>query len=239
MGEISTSSGRISDIIGVINEIAFQTNLLALNAAVEAARAGDQGRGFAVVAGEVRHLAQRSATAAKEIKDLIQDSSEKVKEGSWLVDESGQTLETIVNAVKKVSNIVVEIATASQEQSTGIEQVNKAVIQMDEMTQQNAALVEQSTAASEAMSEQAQSLNDMMAFFRIGDSETTQTQNSQPSTPDAALGKTERRSADRPWRAPQQTEKPQAPPLSGPEKPASPLRKVAMGGEADDNWEEF
>ncbi|MCP4410394.1 MAG: HAMP domain-containing protein [Gammaproteobacteria bacterium] len=171
MKQISASSGKISDIIGVIDEIAFQTNLLALNAAVEAARAGEQGRGFAVVAGEVRNLAQRSATAAKEIKGLIQDSGEKVDEGSRLVDESGQTLETIVSAVKKVSDIVAEIASASQEQSTGIDQVNKAVMQMDEMTQQNAALVEQSTAASEAMSEQAQNLNDMIAFFRVGEKE--------------------------------------------------------------------
>ncbi len=140
MGDINESSKKISDIISVIDEIAFQTNLLALNAAVEAARAGEQGRGFAVVATEVRSLAGRSATAAKEIKELIQDSVRKVEDGSLLVTQSGQTLEQIVLSVKKVSDIVAEIAAASREQSSGIEQVNKAVMQMDEMTQQNAAL---------------------------------------------------------------------------------------------------
>ncbi|HWJ04960.1 MAG TPA: methyl-accepting chemotaxis protein, partial [Steroidobacteraceae bacterium] len=139
MSGINAASRKIADIIGVIDEIAFQTNLLALNAAVEAARAGEQGRGFAVVASEVRNLAGRSATAAKEIKALIQDSVGKVEEGSKLVDQSGQTLAEIVQAVKKVTDIVAEIAAASQEQSSGIEQVNRAVMQMDEVTQQNAA----------------------------------------------------------------------------------------------------
>ena len=154
MSDINDASKKIADIIGVIDDIAFQTNLLALNAAVEAARAGEQGRGFAVVASEVRSLAGRSATAAKEIKELIQDSVRKVEDGSVLVTQSGQTLEKIVASVKKVSDIVAEIAAASREQSSGIEQVNRAVMQMDELTQQNAARVEQATAASQAMAEQ-------------------------------------------------------------------------------------
>ncbi len=167
MTAINSSSKKIADIIGVIDEIAFQTNLLALNAAVEAARAGEQGRGFAVVAAEVRNLAQRSATAAKEIKTLIKDSVEKVEEGSRLVDASGKTLEEIVGSVKKVSDIIAEIASASQEQSAGIEQVNKAIMQMDEVTQQNAALVEEAAAASESLDEQAQGLGQLMEFFKV------------------------------------------------------------------------
>ncbi len=167
MAEISHGSKKIADITGVIDGIAFQTNLLALNAAIEAARAGDQGRGFAVVAAEVRKLAQRSGEAAKEIKALIGDSVEKIEGGTRLVDASGQTLNEIVMAVKKVSDIVAEIALASQEQSTGIEQVNKAVMQMDEMTQQNAALVEEAAAASEAVDAQAQTLRQLITFFKM------------------------------------------------------------------------
>ena len=169
MGGINLASKKIADIIGVIDEIAFQTNLLALNAAVEAARAGEQGRGFAVVATEVRNLAGRSATAAKEIKALIQDSVARVNAGSKLVDESGRTLEDIVSAVKKVTDIVAEIAAASREQSSGIEQVNKAVMQMDQTTQQNVALVEEASAASQAIVEQAQTLNVMIARYKTGD----------------------------------------------------------------------
>ena len=169
MSAISSSSKKVTDIIGVIDEIAFQTNLLALNAAVEAARAGEQGRGFAVVASEVRNLAQRSASAAKEIKELINDSGEKVKEGSMLVDESGRTLEEIVASSKKVGDIISEIAAAGAEQTQGIEQVTKAVGQMDEMTQQNAALVEQAAAASESLDDQGKSLQRLMSFFEVDD----------------------------------------------------------------------
>jgi methyl-accepting chemotaxis protein len=167
MGRINESSNRIADIIGTIDEIAFQTNLLALNAAVEAARAGEQGRGFGVVAAEVRNLAGRSATAAKEIKKLIQDSVAKVQDGSALVTQSGCTLERIVSSVKKVSDIIGEIAAASREQSLGIEQVNKAVMQMDEMTQQNAALVEEASAASQDMADQARALTQTMGRYRV------------------------------------------------------------------------
>lgn len=166
MGEINQSSKKIADIIGVIDEIAFQTNLLALNAAVEAARAGEQGRGFAVVATEVRNLAQRSAQAAKEIKTLINDSVERIGEGSKLVDNSGKALEEIVDSVKKVSDIIAEIAAASEEQSTGLDEINKAVTQLDEVTQQNAALVEEAAAASESLDDQSRELLDMMSFFK-------------------------------------------------------------------------
>ena len=172
MGEINEFSGKIGDIIGVIDEIAFQTNLLALNAAVEAARAGEAGRGFAVVASEVRNLAQRSSGAAKEISNLIKTSVEKVKAGSALVDNSGKALKEIVESVGKVTSIVTEIAGASQEQSTGIDQVGAAIRQMDDMTQQNAALVEESSASSEAMTEQAEHLAELMAQFKVNGGNT-------------------------------------------------------------------
>jgi methyl-accepting chemotaxis protein len=167
MEQIHMASGRIVDIIGVIDGIAFQTNILALNAAVEAARAGEQGRGFAVVAGEVRNLAQRSAAAAKEIKALIDDSTSKVDTGSHLVREAGSTMGEIVDSVRRVADILTEITAASQEQSDGIEQINHAVTQMDDVTQQNAALVEQAAAAANALDEQAQALKTLVGRFRI------------------------------------------------------------------------
>jgi methyl-accepting chemotaxis protein len=168
MASIHASSRRIVDIIGVIDAIAFQTNILALNAAVEAARAGVQGRGFAVVAAEVRSLAQRSAEAAREIKGLIGDSVDKVGAGTQLVDEAGKTMQDIVGAVQRVSDIMVRITAASQEQSSGIAQVNQAVTQMDESTAQNAALVEEAAAAADSLQAQAQQLAAAVSVFKLG-----------------------------------------------------------------------
>jgi aerotaxis receptor len=169
MSSINASSRKIVDIISVIDGIAFQTNILALNAAVEAARAGEQGRGFAVVASEVRSLAQRSAAAAKEIKGLITDSVDKVDNGTRQVGEAGKTMDEIVSSVKRVTDIMAEIAAASQEQSSGIEQVNQAVMQMDGVTQQNAALVEQAAAAADSLQQQAHALTQAVSVFKTMD----------------------------------------------------------------------
>ncbi|WP_345810707.1 methyl-accepting chemotaxis protein [Paraburkholderia sp. PREW-6R] len=167
MGDINQSSAKIADIISIIEGIAFQTNILALNAAVEAARAGEEGRGFAVVAGEVRSLAQRSSAAAKEIKELIDTSVERVQSGSALVDEAGRTMTEIIGAVQRVTDIMGEIAAASEEQSSGIDQVARAVTQMDEVTQQNAALVEEAAAAASSLEDQAGKLRTAVAVFQL------------------------------------------------------------------------
>jgi methyl-accepting chemotaxis protein-1 (serine sensor receptor) len=167
MNDIASSSKKITDITGVIDGIAFQTNILALNAAVEAARAGEQGRGFAVVAGEVRTLAQRSAQAAKEIKGLIDDSVSRINTGSVLAESAGETMHDMVNAVTRVTDIMGEITSASDEQSRGIEQVAQAITEMDRVTQQNASLVEESASASAALEEQASLLTQSVAVFTL------------------------------------------------------------------------
>ena len=169
MASINASSRKIVDIIGVIDGIAFQTNILALNAAVEAARAGEQGRGFAVVASEVRSLAQRSANAAKEIKGLIEDSVGKVDAGSALAGEAGRTMEEVVGSVKRVTDIIGEITAASHTQALGIEHINQAIMQMEQVTQQNAALVEEATAATQSLKDQAGSLSQVVATFKLDD----------------------------------------------------------------------
>jgi methyl-accepting chemotaxis protein len=213
MTAINDSARKISDIIGVIDGIAFQTNILALNAAVEAARAGDQGRGFAVVASEVRTLAQRSANAAKDIKALISDSVQKIDNGNALVGKSGETMKEIVSAIKRVNDIMAEIAAASAEQSTGIEEVSTAVSQMDEMTQQNAALVEEAAAAAESLQSQADQLTQSVGQFRLSD-DNIRTQ------------------------APVKRLSAQAKPAA--KKSSSPTNKLAPPPSAtDDEWEQF
>jgi methyl-accepting chemotaxis protein len=223
MAAIDVSARKIVDIIGVIDGIAFQTNILALNAAVEAARAGEQGRGFAVVATEVRNLAQRSAAAAKEIKDLIGDSVDKVEAGNRLVEQAGSTMHEVVASVKRVTDIMSEIMSASQEQSNGIEQINTAVTQMDDVTQQNAALVEEAAAAAQAMQDQVNSLNQVVGIFRV------EAQAGARRAPMKALSKTApvQRLAHTPPRPP-----------AKPATPSTPARAKAPAL-ASDSWEQF
>ncbi|XQA74333.1 methyl-accepting chemotaxis protein [Xanthomonas sacchari] len=225
MSGIEASSKKIADIISVIDGIAFQTNILALNAAVEAARAGEQGRGFAVVASEVRTLAQRSANAAKEIKGLIDDSVGRVAQGSALVDQAGKTMQEIVTSVQRVTDIMGEIAAASQEQSAGIEQVNQTVTQMDETTQQNAALVEEATAAARSMEEQAGQLSQAVAVFKIEASSAPLGHPAVASVP-SAPSRPAARSAAKPVAKP---------PARQVRQSARPVA-VAAG---DDTWQEF
>jgi len=187
MGAIKESSGKIVDIISVIDGIAFQTNILALNAAVEAARAGEQGRGFAVVASEVRTLAQRSASAAKEIKELIGHSVHTVDAGALLVDEAGVTMDGIVQAVRQVAEIMTAISAASNEQSTGIEQVNQAIVSIDDATQQNAALVEQAAAAAQSLRDQADLLAQAVSVFKLAGTPVPRPVQAKPKTRRLAL----------------------------------------------------
>jgi methyl-accepting chemotaxis protein len=225
MGAITESSKKIVDIIGVIDGIAFQTNILALNAAVEAARAGEQGRGFAVVASEVRNLAQRSASAAKEIKTLIGDSVEKVREGSNLVEQAGVTMEEVVASIKRVTDIMGEITSASHEQSSGIEQINMTIAQMDDSTQRNAALVEEAAAAAESLQGQAANLARLVSVFQTGS-----TPSGMSSTAGSHAAPAKRPTAPPPRKAAQSVAiRAQS---SAPRKKAPPVSN-------DDGWEEF
>jgi methyl-accepting chemotaxis protein len=224
MADINDSAKKIVDIISVIDGIAFQTNILALNAAVEAARAGEQGRGFAVVAAEVRNLAQRSAGAAKEIKTLIGDSVLKVEAGSKLVDQAGNTMQDVVGAVRRVTDIMSEISAASSEQSAGIEQVNQAITQMDENTQQNAALVEEAAAAAESLEDQASNLTQTVGIFKLSGH---QAHRSAVSSKASVQSKPLAKSAHQPVKP---TAKPAAKPVS---------RSIPQLGADDGDWEEF
>ncbi len=234
MSSIDASAKKIVDIIGVIDGIAFQTNILALNAAVEAARAGEQGRGFAVVASEVRNLAQRSAGAAKEIKMLIDDSVEKVGAGTKLVGQAGVTMEEVVSSVRRVTDIMSEIANASQEQSAGIEQVNHSIIEMDAMTQQNAALVEEAAAAAQSLQDQANELARVVSIFKLTEGDERSVAAYQPAAAAKVVAKPVAP------RAP--VKKLAAAPAPAPAAaPAAKAKKAAPAPSAagSDEWEEF
>jgi len=238
MDQINTSSRKISDIIGVIDGIAFQTNILALNAAVEAARAGEQGRGFAVVAGEVRSLAGRSAEAAKEIKALISASVSNVDMGAAQVAQAGESMQEIVASVRRVTDLIGEISASATEQSDGIAQVNQAISNLDQMTQQNAALVEESSAAAVSMNDQAKRLAEVVAVFNVGQSTSYQ---SAQRTMAAAPRPVEVRKAATPAVASKKVvTKPAAQPAEAPKllKPA-PLSSKASASSSDDDWETF
>ncbi|MGX9218174.1 methyl-accepting chemotaxis protein [Massilia varians] len=242
MGEINSSASKISDIIGVIDGIAFQTNILALNAAVEAARAGEQGRGFAVVASEVRNLAQRSAAAAKEIKTLIGDSVEKVERGSKLVGQAGVTMDEVVTSVKRVTDIMSEIANASAEQSAGIEQVNLSIIEMDSMTQQNAALVEEAAAAAQSLQDQASELARVVSIFKLSEGEQYQAEaHVAPATGTAVVVRPAAAKRPAPALKKPAVKKPAAAPAAAKEDaPAAPAPKAKKAATvASDEWEEF
>ena len=237
MGEINGSASKIADIIGVIDGIAFQTNILALNAAVEAARAGEQGRGFAVVASEVRNLAQRSAAAAKEIKTLIDDSVSKVERGSKLVGQAGVTMDEVVSSVKRVTDIMSEIANASAEQSAGIAQVNTSIIEMDGMTQQNAALVEEAAAAAQSLQDQAGELARVVSIFKLEEGEQFQFEAQAPVATTTAV--VVRPAAKRP--VPPAPKKPAAASaaVNPDEAEVAPKPKKAAATVGNDEWEEF
>jgi methyl-accepting chemotaxis protein len=239
MGSINDSANKIVDIIGVIDGIAFQTNILALNAAVEAARAGEQGRGFAVVASEVRNLAQRSAAAAKEIKALIGDSVEKVERGSKLVGQAGVTMDEVVASVKRVTDIMGEIANASAEQSAGIEQVNHSIIEMDSMTQQNAALVEEAAAAAQSLQDQAGELARVVSIFKLVEGEEAFTHEPAPVAVASSNLPAVRPPVKRATRPALKKAAPTSAAPAAAARPAAPARASKAAATAGDEWEEF